>query len=819
MGFAQQAAPTGADAAAAAADFELREWCLSAAAGIQAECASVLHSESNDGPQGETGHDDKENQDQGNNIRGVTAVDHGRVRHCDPANDRGMKTSDTLVGCGEPLVQLLSRQAWRLIGLYDNAANEEDTSCSLPSATGDAFTPICPTARPSTSAQGQELDSVLPGSSPDGEHGPSPPRARSILSNRPKRQDGNVDGCSREMHSHQLVLRRLDDLLSIAYARFYAYLYKDLPLCWRQLYTDASILKFSYLYALCRRPQFHPRGGTRAETGKYEADLASSGLAPAITKDDTKDARLDEMIRTLDLALILAGAGGRDRGRRWIDKAFELLERVRVQRVATAAITPPVDNGNTRVRAVNAAAAAAAAAASGCDYEKTAGNIPGGDFAARPISQSPSPPPAKRLRLDNNHHDDHADPTSIGQPPTPTHANDQPPSAPFSSFSAHRPFTPPIRHAIRRVAATEMDMSAFQQYLDANAATRRHGHGRGRGGGPEPLILTGLIEDWPAFRERPWNKPTYLLSRTFGGSRLVPVEVGRSYVDEGWGQKIVRFGDFLREYIDPGLPGYSPSSSTAIVGPFVGTHSQLPTTDSSHSSDVSPAVVTTTTSSSSSSTNQHQEQGQSSQTTPSPTAGPLPTAYLAQHQLFLQLPSLRNDILIPDHCYTAPPPHPDPNDPSRCLPELDEPLLNAWFGPPGTITPLHTDPYHNFLVQVVGSKYVRLYPPYEKAGGGQQQMMRRRGKEGGVDMGNTSFWDVGVMEGWDRDSKEEKEEEEGEEGSQTTRQQEKEEIETFRKVPFVDCILEPGDTLYIPVGWWHYVRGLSVSFSVSIWWN
>jgi len=41
----------------------------------------------------------------------------------------------------------------------------------------------------------------------------------------------------------------------------------------------------------------------------------------------------------------------------------------------------------------------------------------------------------------------------------------------------------------------------------------------------------------------------------------------------------------------------------------------------------------------------------------------------------------------------------------------------------------------------------------------------------------------------------------------------------FGAAPFVDCVLNPGDVLYIPPLWWHYVRSESVSFSVSFWWD
>ena len=37
--------------------------------------------------------------------------------------------------------------------------------------------------------------------------------------------------------------------------------------------------------------------------------------------------------------------------------------------------------------------------------------------------------------------------------------------------------------------------------------------------------------------------------------------------------------------------------------------------------------------------------------------------------------------------------------------------------------------------------------------------------------------------------------------------------------PFHQCVLGPGDALYIPRHAWHYVRSLSPSRSVSFWWG
>ncbi|PKS08832.1 hypothetical protein jhhlp_003441 [Lomentospora prolificans] len=295
-------------------------------------------------------------------------------------------------------------------------------------------------------------------------------------------------------------------------------------------------------------------------------------------------------------------------------------------------------------------------------------------------------------------------------------------------FSDAAAFEPPVSRPAERIDGVSMD--SFQKYIDP--ATN-----------PEPvtpIIFTDLMEDWPALTGRPWSRPAYLLSRTFGGRRYVPIEIGRSYVDEGWTQKLIPFKEFLETYIDP---------------------------------SVAPSP------------------------TPNPTAPP--KGYLAQHDLFAQIPSLRNDILLPDYLWTDPPPHPDPK---QNKPKVASPQLNAWFGPASTITPLHTDSMHNLLCQVVGRKYVRLYPPSCAAA------MRPRGVEGGVDMGNTSSVDLGAVEGWDAVDVDDEEACLSEE-----------DVERFKAAEYWDCVLEPGETLYIPIGWWHYVRSLSVSFSVSFWWN
>jgi len=143
--------------------------------------------------------------------------------------------------------------------------------------------------------------------------------------------------------------------------------------------------------------------------------------------------------------------------------------------------------------------------------------------------------------------------------------------------------------------------------------------------------------------------------------------------------------------------------------------------------------------------------------------------YLAQHPLFEQIKELSEDIIVPDYCYVG-------------GGELQS--LNAWFGPHGTVTPLHHDPHHNILAQVLGRKYIRLYPASisEELYPHTETMLSNTSQ---VDLDNINL----------------------------------KEFPRAENLEFMDCILEDGELLYIPPKWWHYVRSLSTSFSVSFWWR
>ncbi|KAG7452789.1 Clavaminate synthase-like protein [Guyanagaster necrorhizus] len=156
--------------------------------------------------------------------------------------------------------------------------------------------------------------------------------------------------------------------------------------------------------------------------------------------------------------------------------------------------------------------------------------------------------------------------------------------------------------------------------------------------------------------------------------------------------------------------------------------------------------------------------------------------YLAQHNLFMQFPDLRADIIVPDYVYSA------PSALNYVPPGNDEQLvLNTWLGPGGTVSPAHTDPYFNFYVQIVGSKTVWLASP---------ECSGHMYPEETPSISNTSCVDVFTTQDGSRD------------------------YPAFwdEVVPkAMSATLQAGDMLFFPPGWWHAMQANETSFSVSMW--
>eukprot|EP01132_Coremiostelium_polycephalum_P005085 gene5085-6329_t len=146
--------------------------------------------------------------------------------------------------------------------------------------------------------------------------------------------------------------------------------------------------------------------------------------------------------------------------------------------------------------------------------------------------------------------------------------------------------------------------------------------------------------------------------------------------------------------------------------------------------------------------------------------------YLAQHNLIEQLPNLSSDFAKPS-----------------CQPESSEISPHVWFGTGNTITPIHYDSYDNFLTQIVGYKYVRLYSP-------SMSKYLYVEKENENDHSTTAQNNMSLVDIDHPDL---------------------ERFPLFSKAEYVEYILGPGDMLFIPNHWWHYVRSLSPSFSLSFW--
>jgi hypothetical protein len=94
---------------------------------------------------------------------------------------------------------------------------------------------------------------------------------------------------------------------------------------------------------------------------------------------------------------------------------------------------------------------------------------------------------------------------------------------------------------------------------------------------------------------------------------------------------------------------------------------------------------------------------------------------------------------------------------------------------------------------------VRLYPPEAT-----ESVYPRGVDENGINESNTSEVEIRL----------------GHERAENVTVEEEERFPLFlAQEGYREAIVGPGECLYIPAGWWHYIESLTASYSVSFWWN
>ena len=99
-----------------------------------------------------------------------------------------------------------------------------------------------------------------------------------------------------------------------------------------------------------------------------------------------------------------------------------------------------------------------------------------------------------------------------------------------------------------------------------------------------------------------------------------------------------------------------------------------------------------------------------------------------------------------------------------------------WMGPPGTKTPFHHDLTNNFMAQVIGRKHIKLVPLSDTP-----HMQNHLHCYSQVDGGAIDY----------------------------------ESFPSVREAQLIECTLAPGELLFLPIGWWHYVEGLDASVTMT----
>jgi hypothetical protein len=102
--------------------------------------------------------------------------------------------------------------------------------------------------------------------------------------------------------------------------------------------------------------------------------------------------------------------------------------------------------------------------------------------------------------------------------------------------------------------------------------------------------------------------------------------------------------------------------------------------------------------------------------------------------------------------------------------------MGFWFGPKGTIAKIHHDGINALLGQIYGRKHVKLLSPFDVSHMYDAKCLAS------VDLEDIDYKRFPLM----------------------------------KHVPILDVIVQPGEFLFIPIGWWHWVKALDVSISLSL---
>lgn len=156
--------------------------------------------------------------------------------------------------------------------------------------------------------------------------------------------------------------------------------------------------------------------------------------------------------------------------------------------------------------------------------------------------------------------------------------------------------------------------------------------------------------------------------------------------------------------------------------------------------------------------------------------------YVAQQDLFELTP------VLSEHC------PPLPHSTSGRREAKEQWRRNLWIGGAGTFTPIHRDPYENLFAQIVGRKRVHIFPPKVAE---QLYLFDRSSRQS-----NTSAIPT-------------------EEPLLDLNSEDLQQFPLLQQAiqdPESACaILDPGDVLYIPQGFYHCIASLSISASANAW--